>query len=45
MMLNDVSAVPVVDDEGGLVGIISEADLLRREEIGTERHRPWWLDL
>ncbi|CAN7705835.1 CBS domain-containing protein [Phyllobacterium sp. LjRoot231] len=44
MMLNDVSAVPVVDDKGGIVGIISEADLLRREEIGTERHRPWWLE-
>lgn len=44
IMLNDVSALPVVDDEGGLVGIISEADLLRREEIGTEMHRPWWLE-
>lgn len=40
----DVSALPVVDDNGTLVGIISEGDLLRREEIGTEKHRPWWLE-
>jgi CBS domain-containing protein len=41
---NDISALPVVDDQGQIVGIISEADLLRREEIGTERRRPWWLE-
>jgi CBS domain len=41
---NDISAVPVVDDQGQMVGIISEADLMRREEIGTEKRRPWWLE-
>jgi CBS-domain-containing membrane protein len=41
---NDISALPVVDDEGRMVGIISEADLMRREEIGTEKRRPWWLE-
>ena len=41
---HDVSALPVVDDGGKVVGVISEADLMRREEIGTERHRPWWLE-
>jgi CBS domain-containing protein len=40
----DVSALPVVDDAGAVVGVISEADLVRREEIGTEKHRPWWLE-
>ncbi|MGH8709523.1 MAG: CBS domain-containing protein, partial [Burkholderiales bacterium] len=30
-----ISAVPVVDG-GALVGIVSEADLLHRQEIGTE---------
>ncbi|WP_213770520.1 CBS domain-containing protein [Bradyrhizobium sp. dw_78] len=40
----DVSALPVVDDELHVVGILSEADLMRREEIGTERQRPWWLE-
>ena len=41
---NDISAVPVVDDHGQMVGMISEADLMRREEIGTEKRRPWWLE-
>jgi CBS domain-containing protein len=40
---NRISAVPVVSDDGKLVGIISEGDLMRRTEAGTERHRAWWL--
>lgn len=40
-----VSAVPVVDDKGKVVGIISESDLMRRAESGTEWQRPWWLTL
>lgn len=40
---HDISALPVVED-GNLVGILSEADLLHRTEIGTEKHRPWWLE-
>jgi CBS domain-containing protein len=38
-----ISAVPVVDEKGKLVGIISEGDLLHRAEAGTERQYPWWL--
>ena len=34
---NDVSALPVIDDTGRLVGIISEADLMRRAELGSRR--------
>ena len=41
---HDVSALPVVDDDGRVIGVISEADLVHREEIGTEKHRPWWLE-
>jgi len=41
---HDISALPVVDKDGNVVGMISEADLIRREEIGTERQRPWWLE-
>jgi CBS domain-containing protein len=40
-----ISAVPVVDDQELLVGIVSEADLLHRKEVGTDIRRPWWLDL
>jgi CBS domain-containing protein len=40
-----ISAAPVVDDDGRLLGIVSEGDLLRRPETGTERPRSWWLSL
>lgn len=38
MISNCVSALPVIDIYAKLVGIISEGDLIRRVEIGTERH-------
>jgi CBS domain-containing protein len=41
---HDVSALPVLDKDGNLVGVLSEADLIHRTEIGTEKHRPWWLE-
>ncbi|SMF27622.1 BON domain-containing protein [Tistlia consotensis] len=40
-----ISAVPVVDEAGRLLGIVSEGDLMRRPESGTERHPSWWLRL
>jgi CBS domain-containing protein len=36
MLEHGVSGVPVVDNEGRLVGIVTEGDLFRRCEIGTE---------
>lgn len=36
-----VSAMPVVDGTGRMLGIVSEADLMRRAEIGTEPHKSW----
>ncbi|MCC5574781.1 CBS domain-containing protein [Microtetraspora sp. AC03309] len=33
LMAHGVSAVPVVDGEGHVIGVISEADLLRKEEF------------
>jgi CBS domain-containing protein len=41
---NDLSALPVVDEQDHLVGIISEADFIHRVEIGTEKHRPRLLE-
>ncbi|MCW5636676.1 MAG: CBS domain-containing protein [Rubrivivax sp.] len=38
-----ISAVPVVDGNGSLVGIVSEGDLMRRPEIEGPRRRSWWL--
>jgi CBS domain-containing protein len=39
-----ISAMPVVDRENRVLGIVSEGDLMRRIEIGTAS-RSWWLDL
>lgn len=41
-----ISALPVLE-KGRVVGMVSEADLLHRHEIGTDRlpAGPWWLRL
>lgn len=36
MLDNRISGLPVCNDEGDLVGILSEGDLLRRSELGSE---------
>ena len=40
-----ISAAPVVDGSGNLLGVVSEGDLMRRPEAGTERRPSWWLTL
>jgi CBS domain-containing protein len=45
LLVNRISAVPVVDPAGRVVGIVSEADLIHRAETGTERPSSWWLAL
>ena len=40
----NISALPVVDGDGNIVGIVSEGDLMRRSETETERKKSWWLD-
>jgi len=45
LVKNGISAVPVVGNDGKLLGIISEGDLIRRVETGTERRRSWWLEM
>ncbi len=39
MVAAHISALPVVDDTGAVIGLISEADLLHRAELGTGRTR------
>src|SRR5262249_56628704 len=43
LLANRISAVPVIDDQDELVGIVSEGDLMRRAEAGTQRGRSWWV--
>jgi len=45
MLQQHVSGLPVVNEAGKLVGIISEGDFIRRGEIGTERKRGRWLKI
>jgi len=40
MVEHGVSGLPVVNDDGQLVGIISEGDLILRQTRRSER--PWW---
>jgi CBS domain-containing protein len=43
MLQNHISGLPVIDAQGRLQGMITEGDLLRRAETGTQRQRPRWI--
>ncbi|MFV2038508.1 MAG: CBS domain-containing protein, partial [Paracoccaceae bacterium] len=43
MLKNHISAVPVLDDAGKIVGLVSEGDLMRRVEGAAKERRSWWL--
>jgi CBS domain-containing protein len=45
LLREGISAVPVLDSAGTLVGIVSEGDLLRRSPGEAENRRSWWLDV
>lgn len=45
MLERRISAVPVVDPSEHVVGVISEGDLIRRPELGTDRPRSRWLQI
>lgn len=45
MLERGISGLLVVDKTAKLAGVVTEGDLLRRDEIGTEVDRPWWLRL
>ena len=45
MLRCHVSGLPVIDERGKLLGVISEGDLLRRSEIGTGRKRVRLLEI
>ncbi len=37
LLEKNISAVPIVDDQGGLLGIVSEGDLIHQQATGGER--------
>jgi len=43
MIEHDISGLPVINDEGHLVGMVTERDFLRRPELGTPTRRPRWI--
>ena len=45
MLESRISALPIVDKQGALVGMITEGDLLRRYESGTDKKRSRWAEM
>jgi CBS domain-containing protein len=45
LQANGISAVPVIDEGGSPVGMVSEGDLIGRDDRDREARRDWWLTL
>jgi CBS domain-containing protein len=45
LLEHGISAVPVVDPAGAVVGMVSEGDLIGRDDAKREARRDWWLAL
>ena len=45
MLQYRISGLPVTDSDGAVLGIVTESDLLRRAETGTEKRRARWVSL
>jgi len=45
LLARHISAVPVVDDAGRVLGLVSEGDLMRRVADPDKPRRSWWLEL
>ena len=43
MLQNHISGLPVINEAGNLVGVVSQSDFIRRAEIGTQCSRGRWL--
>jgi CBS domain-containing protein len=43
MIERDVSGLPVVEEDGRVIGMVTEGDLVRRRELDTEPEGAWWL--
>jgi len=45
MLHHRISGLPVTGTDGAVLGILTEGDLLRRAETGTEKQRTRWIAL
>jgi len=45
LLQHKISAVPVIDSSGMVIGMISEGDLIGRSDADREERRDWWLSL
>ena len=45
LLRKGISAVPVVDKNGAPLGMVSEGDLMPRDESERQARRDWWLKL
>jgi CBS domain-containing protein len=45
MLEKGISAVPVMGENGEIIGMVSEGDLIRRRASRGGGQRSWWLDL
>jgi len=45
LLKHGISAVPVVDKTGRLLGVVSEGDLMRRLQGDTDARGSWWLGI
>lgn len=46
LLERNISAVPVIDEDKRVVGVVSEGDLVIRHDIGTDQPKhSWWLRL
>ena len=45
LLQNHISAVPILDKSGAPIGMVSEGDLVGRDETEHDARREWWLAL
>lgn len=45
MLQHRISGLPVTDSDGAVLGIVTESDLLRRAETGTDKRHTRWVSL
>jgi CBS domain-containing protein len=45
LLQNHISAIPLLDDSGAPIGMVSEGDLIGRDETQRNARHEWWLAL